>query len=241
MSLGSQTFSKVFVQRTLALVVGFIGLAWGVLAFPQSRSADQFRDIESSLLRSEIINRTALAQMLEGQSLGNLSACDIHSQRALLLMGMPLAEAALRSGDSQEFDERVRSLEARARQILGCAPRESFVWLLLFNLEVLHGQLNEQSFNLLAMSYETSPNEAWISIRRIIVAVPLVLLTSGSLRKAILFEFQELIRNGFVDYAARSFSLSSETVRSALQAQIDQFSPPQQKAFSEALQKLRSS
>jgi hypothetical protein len=225
----------------LALVVGFMGLTWGVLALPQSRSADQFRDIESSLLRSEIINRTALAQMLEGQSLGNLSACDTHSQRALLLMGIPLAEAALRSGDSQEFDERVRSLEARARQILGCTPRESFVWLLLFNLEVLHGQLNEQSFNLLAMSYETSPNEAWISIRRIIVAVPLVLLTSGSLRKAILFEFQQLIRNGFVDNAARSFSLSSETVRSALQAQIDQLSPPQQKAFSEALQKLRSS
>jgi hypothetical protein len=241
LSLGSQTFSKVFVQRTLALVVGFMGLTWGVLALPQSRSADQFRDIESSLLRSEIINRTALAQMLEGQSLGNLSACDTHSQRALLLMGIPLAEAALRSGDSQEFDERVRSLEARARQILGCTPRESFVWLLLFNLEVLHGQLNEQSFNLLAMSYETSPNEAWISIRRIIVAVPLVLLTSGSLRKAILFEFQQLIRNGFVDNAARSFSLSSETVRSALQAQIDQLSPPQQKAFSEALQKLRSS
>jgi len=53
--------------------------------------------------------------------------------------------------------------------------------------------LNEQSFNLLAMSYETSPNEAWISIRRIIVAMPVVLAAPEPVRQKILFEFQQLI------------------------------------------------
>jgi len=125
--------------------------------------ADDFRDIESRLLRSETFNRTSLTQTLESQASLNVSPCDTHSQRALLLMEMPLAEAALRSGAAGEFDRRIQSLEARSRQVLGCTPRESFVWLLAFNLEVLHGRLNEQSFNLLAMSYETSPNEASFS------------------------------------------------------------------------------
>jgi len=105
--------------------------------------------------------------------------------------------AAIRAAG--EFDQRVQSLEARSRQVLSCTPRESFVWLLAFNLEVLHGRLNEQSFNLLAMSYETSPNEAWISIRRIIVAMPLILVAPEPVRQKILFEFQQLIRNGFED------------------------------------------
>jgi hypothetical protein len=155
-------------------------------------------------------------------------------------MEMPLAEAALRSGDTVEFDQRIQSLEARSRRILSCTPRESFVWLLLFNLEVLHGLLNEHSFSLLAMSYETSPNEAWISIRRIVVAMPLVLIAPEPLRERILFEFQQLIRHGFVDEAARSYLAASEVIRSLLQTQMEQLDLPRQKAFSDALQKLRS-
>ena len=155
-------------------------------------------------------------------------------------MEMPLAEAALRSGAADEFDRHIRSLEARSRRILSCTPRESFVWLLVFDLEVLHGLLNEHSFNLLAMSYETSPNEAWISIRRIVVALPLVLLAPEPLRQKILFEFQLLVRNGFLDEAARSYLTSSEPIRSLLQRQIEQLELFRQKAFSAALQRLRS-
>jgi hypothetical protein len=100
--------------------------------------------------------------------------------------------------------------------------------------------LNEQSFNLLAMSYETSPNEAWISIRRIIVAMPLVLAAPEPVRQKILFEFQQLIRDGFEDEAARSYFTAPGSVRSLLQTQIEQLDLPRQKRFSNALQRLRS-
>jgi hypothetical protein len=228
------------VRRTLTLGLGCLGLVWGIFVLPQSEASDDFRDIESRLLRSETFNRTTLAQALTGQSSQNVSPCDTHSQRALLLIEMPLTEAALRAGASGEFDGHVGSLETRSRRILSCSPRDSFVWLLAFNLEVLHGRLNEQAFNLLAMSYETSPNEAWISIRRIIVAMPLVLAAPEPVRQKILFEFQQLIRNGFVLDAARSYSTASGSIRSLLQTQIEQLDLPEQKNFSNALQKLRS-
>jgi hypothetical protein len=217
-----------------------LGLAWGVFAVPRSEALDDFRDIETRLLRFETFSRTMLTRTLESQASQNLSACDTHSQRAMLLMEMPMAEAALRSGAANEVDQRIQSLETRSRRILSCTPRESFVWLLAFDLEILHGRLNEQSFNLLAMSYETSPNEAWISIRRIIVAMPLVLIAPEPLQKKILFEFQQLIRNGFADDAARSYLTAAPPVRSLLQTYIEQLELPKQKAFSDALQKLRS-
>jgi hypothetical protein len=228
------------VRRALTLAVGCLGLVWGIFALPRSEAADDFRDIESRLLRSESFNRRSLTQTLESQASRNVSPCDTHSQSALLLREMPLAEAALRSGAANEFDRRIQSLETRVRQVLGCTPRESFVWLLAFNLEVLHGRLNERSFDLLAMSYETSPNEAWISIRRIVVAMPLVLSAPEPVRHKILFEFQKLIRNGFEDDAARSYFTAPGSVRSLLQTQIEQLDLPRQKKFSDTLQRLGS-
>jgi hypothetical protein len=227
-------------RRTLTLAIVCLGLAWGVFTLPRSEALDDLQDLEIRLLRSEAFSQKAMTLTLESQASQNLSACDTHSQRAMLLMEMPLAEAALRSGAANEFDRHIRSLESRSRRVLSCAPRESFVWLLAFDLETLHGRLNQQSFNLLAMSYDTSPNEAWISIRRIIVAVPLVLVAPEPLRKRILFEFQQLIRNGFVDDAARSYLVASASIRSLLQTQIEQLGLPQQKSFSDALQKLGS-
>jgi hypothetical protein len=235
-----KTSLGLVARRTLTLAIGCLGLAWGVFALPRSEALDELQDLESRLLHSEAFSQKAMTLTLESQASQNLSACDTHSQRAMLLMEMPLAEAALRSGAANEFDRHIRSLESRSRRVLSCTPRESFVWLLAFDLETLHGQLNEQSFNLLAMSYDTSPNEAWISIRRIVIAAPLVLVAPEPLRKRILFEFQQLIRNGFVDDAARSYLTASGSIRSLLQTQIEQLGLPQQKAFSETLQKLRS-
>lgn len=155
-------------------------------------------------------------------------------------MEIPLADDALRSGASKEFDRHIQSLETRTRLVLGCTPRDSFVWLLAFNLEMVHGRLNEHAFNLLATSYETSPNEAWLSTRRIVIAIPLVPIAPESLRKKILVEFQQLVRSGFESAAARAYLAASQPVRSLLLAQIEQLGPPQQRAFSDALQKLRS-
>jgi hypothetical protein len=227
------------VGRALTLTLGCLGLIWGVFALPRSEAADDFREIESRLLRSETLNRTISTQTLEGAAAQSLSACDTHSQRAMLLIQMPLAEAALQAGFTQEFDRHIRSLETRSRLILSCTPRDSFVWLLVFNLEALHGLLNQRYFDALAMSYETSPNEAWISIRRTLVAMPQLLIAPEPLRQKIISEFQQLITNGFVDSAARSYLAAGQPIRSQLLPYLEQLNPPQQKSFSDALQKLR--
>jgi hypothetical protein len=111
--------------------------------------------------------------------------------------------------------------------------------MLLFDLAVLHGQSDERAFGLLARSYDTSPSEAWISIRRINVALPLLFQMGDGLRNTVLSEFQRLIRSGFVQETARSYSQSSAPVRSALETRIEQLTAAEQKAFSAALQDLQ--
>jgi hypothetical protein len=157
-----------------------------------------------------------------------------------MLLEIPLADAALRSGTVREFDQRSRSLEARARQTLACSPRNSFVWLLLFGLESQHGRLDEHTFDLLSTSYETSPHEAWISVRRIIIALPVLLAAPQALQEKILTEFQDLVRHRFFEMPARAYVDASPKVRSLLQTRLDQLGAKEKAAFAEALEKLRS-
>jgi hypothetical protein len=233
----------LFVLRGLTFSIGCLGLVWGIFVLPQSEAAEDFRDLESRLLRFETFGPATFTRTLESQASQDLSACDTHSQRAMLLMQMALAQTALRSGVVNEFDWHAKSVEARSIRILSCSSRQSFVWLVLFDLEVLHGVLNEHSFDLLAMSYETSPNEGWISIRRILVAMPLILTAPEPVRQRILNEFQLLIRYGFTDVAAVAYLRAPTLARSLLETGVRQLDVSKQRKFSDelqTLQKLRS-
>jgi len=222
---------RLFIQRGLIFAVSCIGMVWGGFALPTSAVADHFGYLEARLLHPETFDPNILALKLESPATKDLSDCDNHAQTALLLTEMRLAEAALRAGELAEFDQRSLSMDVRARRVLGCVPRDSYVWLLAFSVYVLHGQLNEQSFKLLAMSYDTSPNEAWIAIRRNIVALPLVLVVPQPLQDKILTEFQQLVRNGFRHEASQSYSGASRAVQSLLRPRIEQLDADLQKSL----------
>ncbi|NOJ43693.1 hypothetical protein [Bradyrhizobium australiense] len=154
-------------------------------------------------------------------------------------MELPLADADLRSGAASEFDRHVQSLETRTRRILSCTPRDSFAWLVAFGLQVAH-EVSARSFDLLAASYETSPNEAWVGLRRIIVAIPLALAAPEHIQRMILDEFQNLVRHRFVEIPARVYFNAPAEIRALLESRIEQLNPSSKKLFSEELEKLRS-
>jgi hypothetical protein len=236
----SRSALRIPALQALTFAFGCLGLAWGISNFTTGATADDYWIVEDHLLQFETFNQAAATRMLEIVAAKDLSACETHSQRALLLLELLLADATLRSGAVHEYDQHIQALEARTRRILSCTPRESFVWLIAFSLEIEHGKLNEHSFDLLATSYETSPNEAWVAVRRIIIAAPVLLAAPGPLRETILTEFQDLVRHQFVEIPARAYLRASAPTRALLQSRIDQLDPRSQKIFSEMLQKLSS-
>jgi hypothetical protein len=219
----------------IGLLIGCAGLVWGASNAVRGAVSDDFRTLEDHLLQFETFGHETGAQALQSPAVQQLSACDGHAQRALLLLEIPLADNALRLGAVQDFDQHVRSLETRATQLLSCAPRDSLSWLLLFGLRLEHGELDERSFDLLQLSYAVSPNEAWIGVRRVAVALPVLLAAPEPVRQKILTEFQNLVRNGFLEIPALSYLKASAPVRALLQSRIENLDSARQKAFSEAL------
>ena len=233
-------FLGPLLLRGLIYIIASLGLIWGILSVTRGASSDAFFDLEARLLKFETFSSATATTILNSAAAHEVSGCDTHAQRGLMLLEIPLAEAALRSGSVQEFDRRSRSLEARAKRTLSCSPRDSLVWLVLFALQNEHGLLDKHTFDLLAMSYETSPNEAWIAVRRILVAVPVLLAAPEALQQKILAEFQDLVRDHFVEMPARAFLNASPLVRIRLQARIDQLGVGEKAAFAAALSKLNS-
>jgi len=80
-------------------------------------------------------------------------------------MEMPLAEAALRSGVANEFEQHIQPLENRCRRILNCTPRV-IRWLVTFSLEIVRAtqtrprrlDKNYLSSNLSAMTPKLHTN-----------------------------------------------------------------------------------
>lgn len=229
---------KLAIQRLTMLVLGGSGLIWGFLVLPTSGASDVLWYVESQLLQSETFDSKALAVELIGPAAEEISACDSPSQTALLLMEMGLTQTALRAGSVDDFDRHANSLETRSKATLSCAPRDSLVWLVAFSLKILHGQSDKQTMDLLEMSYETSPNEAWIGIRRIIAAMPVLALLSQPLQEKVLAEFEQLARSGFVYEAARSYSGASASTRPLLLDRIQRLDAREQKLFWNEVEKI---
>lgn len=212
---------------------------WGISNVSIGAASDSFHDLESGLLRFETFHRDDAIATLNSTAARDVSPCDVHAQRGLLLLELPLVDAALRSGSTRDFDLHSRSLEERAHGTLSCSPRDSLVWLLLFGLKNEHGLLDDKTFDLLAMSYETSPYEAWVAVRRIVVAMPVILAAPDRLREKVLVEFQTLIQLGFLEVPALTYRNASNQVRSLLQARVDQLGPARQAEFRRAIERLK--
>jgi hypothetical protein len=236
----SASSANGLMLRALVLLIGCSGLMWGITNVMGGANSDALQNFEDRLLQFETFDKPTGIRALTSAAAKELSPCDSHAQRALLLLEMPLAEAALRSGAVRDFDQHIRSIQDRARRMLACAPRDSLAWLILFGLDVEQGQLDERSFDFLDASYETSPNEAWIGARRMAVALPVLPQAPEPVRQRILTEFQELIRKRFLEIPAYSYLTVPAPVRALLKPQIEGLDPASQKAFSEALRKIRS-
>jgi hypothetical protein len=230
---------KLAIQRLIMLGLGGSGLIWGFLALPTSHPSDDLRYIENQLLQSETFDSKTLAVELSSPAVEAVSACDGSSQTALLLIEMGLTQAALRAGTVDDFDRHANSLEARSKETLSCAPRDSLVWLIAFSLKILHGQSDKPALDLLEMSYETSPNEAWIGIRRIIAAMPVIALLSQPLQEKVLAEFEQLARSGFAYEAARAYSGASISTRPLLLDRIQRLDAREQKLFWGEVEKIQ--
>ncbi len=104
----------------------------------------------------------------------------------------------------------------------------------------MHGRIDNHAFEFLAASYETSPNEAWVGLRRLTIATPVLLSAPEAIQQKILDEFRNLIRRGFEEIPARAYLAAPASAQKLLQSRIEELDALRQESFAKTVQKLRS-
>jgi hypothetical protein len=96
-------------HKSLIAAIGCKGLVWAISDL-QRDAVDEYREVEAFLLHFNSFNSITATAALDSQGVQGLSPCDTHCPEcAVLLLEMPVADSALRSRASREFDKRTRS------------------------------------------------------------------------------------------------------------------------------------
>lgn len=209
---GSDITLKVFFA-----LVGGLALVWSISAI---QPAWNYRDLEAIGYRTSLgyaFNADVL-NAIEPMADQAMAEQDCHTAaiRSAAFVKLRLYELAEAKADRKSLDERSVGLSNALQRSLGCSPYDPFFWFIKYWLEVTRAGLTEKAVGLLEMSYETGPNEGWVSLRRNRFALAIASQLPAALREKVFDEFLLLIQSGFVEEAAANFVGPGWSVRNEL-------------------------
>src|SRR5215471_16368048 len=215
--------------RTSAMLVGLIGIAWGVSEFSALR--------EESTIK-KIADRILVGQVYKYEILLKQSSLVEPTQRPELCRPLTVRSAAVIRVRLAEISDNaaIRPAPVRTnlavdaiRQSLACSPADPFFWLALYALEP------SAPLNYLTASYRLGPNEGWIALKRNPVAFANFDELPDDLRRIVIQEFVRIVEMGTIDDAVKIFVGPAWDNRELILSQMDQIPLPQRQKLQAAL------
>ena len=110
--------------------------------------------------------------------------------------------------------------------------------MVLFWFENTVNGFDASRLPLLLMSYKLAPNEAWIAVRRSVIAFPVYPLMEKSDQAKVLQEFAGLVDNNFYVEAARIWMTLPDVIRSDIIPALNRLPTKDQMGFARAVRRL---
>jgi hypothetical protein len=215
--------------RAFAMLVGLIGIAWGVSEFSALRQESTIKKIADRILVGDVYKYEILlkqSSLVEPTQRPEL--CRPLTVRSAAVIRLRLAEI---SDNAALGPAPVRTnLAVNAiRESLACSPTDPFFWLALYALEP------SAPLNYLTASYRLGPNEGWIALKRNPVAFANFDELPDDLRRIVVHEFVRIVEMGTIDDAVKIFVGPAWENRELILSQMDQVPLSQRQIFQAAL------
>jgi hypothetical protein len=146
-----------------------------------------------------------------------------------------MVEAAASANDREHAGDNLKSLDEAIRRSLSCEPADPFLWVVLYWVESTQNGFKHEYLNYLRMSYQLGPNEAWIALKRNIVAFSDFERLPADLAKDAIDEFTALIKNELYQEAVDIFSGPAWRIRDAILPQLAGLPRRNREAFARAV------
>lgn len=215
------------------LVIGAVGgLLWSVVVLPCFWRILPASDATARIIADERFKAGTLAGVLAGIEAGlHGAAAESAMRRAIALIRLRLAEEVMVRNSSEEADREVATAEQKVRSALEMNPGDSFLWMMLYSVQLTRNGVDPASIRHLEQSYTTGPFEGWISLRRNRLALAAFSQCSATMQAAITSEFSEMVDSDFIETAAANLTSVGWAHRSGLLSALGSIDLASKKSF----------
>jgi hypothetical protein len=189
--------------RLVGPLLGLTAIAWAISVFPVFQlnsyvaktaarvvSGDRFRsDIWKSI---ELKSKDVSYQSIKPSVLGKLAIIRLRSAET-----MPPGES------SQEVQSRLQELAGLTKDALRNTPTDGFLWLTLCWISDSSGTATNDGWRFLRSSYQSSPNEGWIGLKRNPFALGRFTTLPDDIAEDAVQELMHLVQSGLHAEAAQ--------------------------------------
>ncbi|QPF87111.1 hypothetical protein IC762_12775 [Bradyrhizobium genosp. L] len=187
--------------------LGLASVIWSCSALPLFVLALPARDIAGRIVADERFRAGTLAEMVSNARLEQKVAIlqpELASARAL--MQLRVAEEAMQRESSDVTSRKMDEAYEDVRTALTVAPTNSFLWLLLYSVQMVRTGLESSVVVYLGHSYTTGPLEGWIALRRNRLALSAFPFLNPVTQRLAISEFAEMVDADLTDESATNLS-----------------------------------
>lgn len=233
----SATLNVTWAARGFTVALGAAGVLWGLWWLPQFQKTAPVEEVASRVIQGQGFRLERLLELTpELDAIEQEARCRTTSLRSSAIIRVRIAEVTAAQPDGAEIDKRYAEARSAVRKALQCNPGDSYLWLILYWLEVTTNGLQPQHFELLRMSYRQGPNEGWIMEKRSQLALAAYRALPADLAELALAEFTKLLQPEYCSSAARIFAGPGWPIRDILLARIAGAPDAWKRMFAQILQ-----
>jgi hypothetical protein len=185
---------QIVFLRILVVVLGCVGITWGLFAFPIFQTQSPLERIASHIIRGDPYKReelTNLAPILEKIQMA--AECRSGALRSAAIIQLRILESSPDNVGSVSSAGKIAAERDAIIRSLSCSPADPFLWLVLFGLDHNENNLTQRQLDYLRLSYQLGPNEGWISLKRNPIVIGLFQVMPEDLKEAALREFSGIV------------------------------------------------
>ncbi|WLB47931.1 hypothetical protein QIH93_08145 [Bradyrhizobium ottawaense] len=209
--------------RTTLLIFGLLGIPWSAATLPIFISAAPARELAERIAAGERFKPGAIARLRVRVQSGlarTFSAPEI--ARAHGLASLLVAEEATQRQSSEEADRQMIEAETGVQLSLKLNPTDSFLWLMLYSVNLARNGIDEQCMSYLEQSYTTGRSEGWIALRRNRLALAVFQMLNERMQESVISEFAAMVDSDFIGVAAANLQSVGWSHRERLLAGLGQ-------------------
>jgi hypothetical protein len=216
-------------MRASALLVGLMGIAWGVSEFSTLRQEATIKEIARRILVGDPYKyEILLKQVSLVASTKSQDRCRPVMVRSAAVIRLRLAEVSDNAALGPAAVRTNLAVDAM-RNSLTCWPADAFFWLALYGLEP------SAPLSYLAASYRLGPNEGWIALKRNPVAFANFDALTENLRRIAVQEFLRILEMDAYDDALKIFVGPAWDERELILSEMEQVPLPRRRQFQAVL------